>query len=265
MKFVRGLTSAILTLTASVTGAEGRLGLGGWDASKPFLITGVLSSESILVIQEGLYFICQLDDQGEFIDLSPCKPIRTKGLRQQISTAEAALAEAMQEAEDLATAAGAAAAEAKASTQEKITADQAEIDSALADATSPDATTTNPEVTKNGSSDTSGQPLGAALNSGEIDNLRQIIGPMWNIGSLSTDATRVTVTMRVQLSKDQKVLSVEMVEFTGGTADAAQQAFEAAKRAVIRGATSGLGLPSENYENWKTLLITFDTSQGRIR
>ena len=98
-----------------------------------------------------------------------------------------------------------------------------------------------------------------------IEILRPIIGPVWNIGSLSTEAMRVTVTMRVQLSEDQKVLSVEMVEFAGGTAEAAQQAFEAAKRALFRGASMGLGLPAGEYDSWKTMLITFDTSQGRIR
>ena len=82
---------------------------------------------------------------------------------------------------------------------------------------------------------------------------------------MSTEATRVTVTMRVQVSQDQKVLSVEMVEFTGGTAEAAQQAFEAARRAVIRGASKGLGLPPDKYDTWKSMLFTFDTSQGRLR
>ncbi len=95
--------------------------------------------------------------------------------------------------------------------------------------------------------------------------LSQVIGPMWNIGSLSTEAMRVTVTMRVQFSEDQKVLSVEMVEFTGGTAEVAQQAFEAAKRALFRGASMGLGLPADEYDSWKTMLINFHTSQGRIR
>ena len=154
MKFALGLASAVLTLTASVASAESLLS-PRWDGWKPFLITGVLSSESILVIQEGLYFICQLDDQGEFLDLSPCKPILTGGLRKQIATAEAALAEADQAAAD------------------------------------------------------------AAMEATSIVNLSQVIGRFWNIGSLSTEASRVTVTMRVQLSKDQEVLSVEMVEFTG--------------------------------------------------
>ena len=144
-------------------------------------------------------------------------------------------------------------------------ADQAAIDAALADATAPDTAATTPEASQTGSGGTGDQPIGAALNSGEIDNLRQIIGPFWNIGSLSTEATRVTVTMRVQVSQDQKVLSVEMVEFTGGTAEAAQQAFEAARRAVIRGASKGLGLPPDKYDTWKSMLFTFDTSQGRLR
>jgi hypothetical protein len=263
-----GLTAIFLALSLTSVSAGGRLDLGEWDASKPFLITGILSSASILVIQDGLYFTCQLDDQGKFVDLLQCKPILTAGLRQQISTVEATAA-----ALEAAAAKAAAAAEAAASsdslddalanatdTTDTSAADQAEIDAALADEPA-----TAPESLQTGSGGTSDQPTGAVLNSGELDNLRQIIGPFWNIGSLSTEATRVTVTMRVQVSQDQKILSVEMVEFTGGTAEAAQQAFAAARRAVIRGASKGLGLPPDEYDTWKSMLITFDTSKGEIR
>lgn len=97
MKFVRGLTSAILTITASVAGAEGRIGLGEWSASKPYQLTGVLSSERILVMQENVYFTCQLDDQGTFIDLSPCQPILTAGQRDYIAAQEVAAEEAYQD------------------------------------------------------------------------------------------------------------------------------------------------------------------------
>ncbi len=144
-------------------------------------------------------------------------------------------------------------------------ADQAAIDAALADATAPATDTATPTPSKTGSGGTGDQPIGAALSSGEVDNLRRIIGPFWNIISLSTEAKRVTVTIRVQVSQDQKILSVEMVEFTGGTAEAARPAFEAAKRAVYRGATKGLGLPPDKYDTWKSMLFTFDTSQGRLR
>jgi hypothetical protein len=102
MKIVTALNTALLMLPVVMANAESRLGLTEWNASKPFLITGVLSEESILVIQDGLYFICQLDDQGEFIDLSPCKTILTVGLRKRIATAEAALAEIEQDAADAA-------------------------------------------------------------------------------------------------------------------------------------------------------------------
>ena len=268
-----GLTAIFVALSLTSVSAGGRLDLGEWDASKPFLITGILSSASILVIQDGLYFTCQLDDQGEFMDLLQCKPILTAGLRQQISTVEATAAALEAAAAKAAAAKAAAAAEAAASsdslddalanatdTTDTSAADQAEIDAALADEPA-----TAPESLQTGSGGTSDQPTGAVLNSGELDNLRQIIGPFWNIGSLSTEATRVTVTIRVHVSQDQKILLVEMVKFTGGTAEAAQQAFEAARRAVIRGASKGLGLPPDKYDTWKSMLFTFDTSQGRLR
>ena len=142
-------------------------------------------------------------------------------------------------------------------------ADQAAIDAALADATAPDTAATTPEASQTGSGGTGDQPIGVALNSGEIDNLRRVI--IWNVGSLSTEAQRVIFTMRVHLTQNQKVLSLELVDFTGGSAEAAQQAFESARRAVMIGANKGFKLPPDKYETWKSMLFTFDTSQGRLR
>ena len=365
MKFVRVLASALLTLTASVACAEGRLDLGEWNAFKPYQVTGVLSSNQILVLQADVYFTCQLDDQGSFTDLSPCQPVLTLGQRYFFAEQEVAAEKAYQdrlkaEAQRLKDEVAKAEERAKAMSEipqvnalsiknaiisigkddrcritlngptingilwrlsvddakldknqnkyvkelivytftkmiwsgeisyladgsagKKITdcklpdsnpstidtseADQAAIDAVLADATAQETAATTPAASQTGSGGTGDQPIGAALNAGEVDNLRRIIGPLWNIGSLSTEAMRVTVTMRVQFSEDQKVLSVEMVEFAGGTAEAAQQAFEAAKRAVFRGASMGLGLPVDKYDTWKSMLFTFDTSQARLR
>jgi len=149
--------------------------------------------------------------------------------------------------------------------EDSSAADQAAIDAALADATAPEAQAAAPVPSASGSGGTGDKPVGAALNSGEVDNLRRVIEPLWSIGSLSTDAARVVVTMRIQLSQDQKIESVEMVDFTGGSEANAKLAFEAAKRAVIRGASKGLGLPPDKYDTWKSMLFTFDTSQGRLR
>ncbi len=372
MKFVSGIAFGVLTLTASLAGAEGRLDLGEWNAFKPYQVTGVLSSNQVLVLQADVYFTCQLDDQGSFSDLSPCQPILTLGQRYFFAEQEVAAEKAYQDwlkaeaqiakdaakraideeakAEERAKAiseipqvnalsiknaiisigkddlcrvtlngptingilwrlsvdgtkinkdqnqyvkelindtftkmiwSGEISYLADGSAGKKLTdckppvsypstidtsaADQAAIDAALDDATAPDSEPTVPDQTKDGPEVTNDTSLGVALNSDQVDHLRRIIGPLWNVGSLSTEAMRVTVTMRVQLSEDQMVLSVEMVEFTGGTAEAAQQAFEAAKRAFFRGASMGLGLPADQYDSWKTILITFDTSQGRIR
>lgn len=365
MRFVRVLASAVLTLTASVASAEGRLGLGEWNAFKPYQVTGVLSSNQILVLQADVYFTCQLDDQGSFTDLSPCQPVLTLGQRYFFAEQEVAAekayqdglkAEAQRVKDDEAKAqeraktisempqvnalsiknaiisigkddrciitlngptfngilwrlsvdgakldknqnkyvkelindtftkmiwSGEISYLADGSAGKKITdcklpdsnpstintseADQAAIDSALSDATAPDTATTKPESIKSGLDETRGQTLDAALNSDEANHLRQVIGPFWNIGSLTTEATRMTVTVHLEISEDQKVLSVEMVEFAGGTAEAAQQSFEAAKRAVYRAASHGLGLDTDNYESWRSLLITFETSQGKIR
>jgi hypothetical protein len=116
-----------------------------------------------------------------------------------------------------------------------------------------------------GEGGTGSEASGPPLSSGEIDDLHQAIEKFWNIGSLSTAATGVTITMRVRLTQDQKVQSIELVEFTGGSQADANQAFESAKRAVYRGASNGLGLPPEKYETWKSMLFVFDPSQGALR
>jgi hypothetical protein len=52
-------------------------------------------------------------------------------------------------------------------------ADQAAIDAALANATAADTAPTSPQPSQSGSGGTGDQPIGAALNSGEIDSLRR--------------------------------------------------------------------------------------------
>jgi outer membrane biosynthesis protein TonB len=144
-------------------------------------------------------------------------------------------------------------------------ADQAAIDAALADATAPDTAATTPEASQTGSGGTGDQPIGAALNSGEIDNLRRAIQQKWNIGSLSTTAAQVIVVVAGTLSQDGKVQSIGMVSFTGGTDEAAQLAYTAAKSAIHRAANEGLNLPAEKYDDWKDFEFTFDPTNGRLR
>jgi hypothetical protein len=110
-------------------------------------------------------------------------------------------------------------------------------------------------------------PQGPPMTAGEKDGLRVAVNRCWNVGALSTEALRVTVTVYVTLGQDGKPVSssVEMAGFEGGSETAARQAFEAAKRAIIRCGADGYDLPPEKYEEWKELSIVFDPNGMRMR
>jgi biopolymer transport protein ExbD len=88
-----------------------------------------------------------------------------------------------------------------------------------------------------------GQDSGNALKhppsiSKENDFVRVAINSCWNIGSLSSAAQRVTLVMRFEVNEDGTPVapSIQMTNFEGGDGAAVQQVFEAAKRAIVRGA-----------------------------
>ena len=59
---------------------------------------------------------------------------------------------------------------------------------------------------------------------------------------------------------------VRMIDYTGGSEAAARQAFEAARRAIIRcEGSDGYGLPPEKYDAWRDIEITFNPEGMRLR
>jgi hypothetical protein len=105
------------------------------------------------------------------------------------------------------------------------------------------------------------------MTAGEKDGLRVAVQACWNVGSLSSEALRVTVTVAVDLGQDGKpdVGSLTMTEYEGGSDGAARQAFEAARRAVIRCGANGFKLPPEKYEEWRSLELVFNPERMRIK
>ena len=110
------------------------------------------------------------------------------------------------------------------------------------------------------------------MSAGEKDGVRSAINSCWNIGSLSTAAQRVKLVMRVEMNEDGTPIgsSIQMTSFEGGDDAAAQQAFEAAKRAVVRGVKgcggkSGYQLDPAKYGTWNVMNLTFDASGMRLR
>ncbi|PTE20737.1 hypothetical protein C5F48_15980 [Cereibacter changlensis JA139] len=103
-------------------------------------------------------------------------------------------------------------------------------------------------------------PSGPPMTSGEKDSLRVAVQRCWNVGALSTEALAMTVTVALSVGQDGKpdAASMRMLEFSGGSEGAARQAYEAARRAIIRCGASGFPLPPEKYEQWREMELVFN-------
>jgi hypothetical protein len=105
------------------------------------------------------------------------------------------------------------------------------------------------------------------MTAGEKDALRIAVQACWNVGSLSTDALRVTVVVAATLAENgvPDAGSIRMIEAQGGSDTAARQAFEAARRAVLRCGARGFNLPPEKYEQWRNIELVFNPEKMRIK
>src|SRR6056297_3192069 len=114
---------------------------------------------------------------------------------------------------------------------------------------------------------TSQTPSGPPLTGGEKDALRVSVQRCWNVGSLSSEALRTTVVVGVQMAETGKpeIGSIRMLSATGGGDAAAKQAFEAARRAIIRCGNDGFNLPVEKYDHWRDIEMTFNPEKMRIK
>lgn len=139
-------------------------------------------------------------------------------------------------------------------------ADQAAVDSALAEALG-GAQSDAPQA------GTGTAPSGPPMTSGEKDALVVAVKGCWNVSSLSTDALKTVVTIGVSMASDGKPDpgSIHMVGFEGGNDTAANVAFEAGRRAILRCARDGYPLPADKYDQWKEIEITFDPKKMRMK
>jgi len=110
-------------------------------------------------------------------------------------------------------------------------------------------------------------PQGPPLSNGEKEALRVAVSSCWNVGSLSTEALGTTVVVGVDMEQNGKpvVASIRMLSSSGGSQSAANQAFEAARRAIIRCTRDGYSLPAEKYGQWKEIEMTFNPERMRIK
>ncbi|WP_375175241.1 energy transducer TonB [Pseudooceanicola sp.] len=110
-------------------------------------------------------------------------------------------------------------------------------------------------------------PSGPPLTSGEKEALRVAVSACWNTGSLSTDALKTTVVVAVEMNDNgtPRGETIRMLTSSGGSGTAARQAFEAARRAIIRCGASGFGLPVDKYDHWREIEMTFNPEKMRIK
>jgi len=108
-------------------------------------------------------------------------------------------------------------------------------------------------------------PTGPALTGAEIEGLRLAVRECWNVGSMSTDAMKVTVVVGVSLDREGKPegQTLRLISSTAGSGTATTQAFEAARRAIIRCGAKGFDLPAEKYDHWRDVEITFNPEKMR--
>ncbi|MEO0503416.1 MAG: energy transducer TonB [Pseudomonadota bacterium] len=110
-------------------------------------------------------------------------------------------------------------------------------------------------------------PQGPPLSNGEKEALRVAVSACWNVGSLSTEALGTTVVVGVDMEQNGKpiVASIRLLSSSGGSQSAANQAFEAARRAIIRCTRDGYALPAEKYGQWREIEMTFNPERMRIK
>lgn len=89
----------------------------------------------------------------------------------------------------------------------------------------------------------------------------------WNVGALSTDALKVTVTVGFTMTPDAKpeINSIQLIGAEGGSGAAVDRAYETARRAIIRCGSSGFGLPADKYDQWRGVEVKFNATTKEIR
>ncbi|MBS8225890.1 hypothetical protein [Vannielia litorea] len=92
------------------------------------------------------------------------------------------------------------------------------------------------------------------------------VAQCWNVGSLSPVAALTSVTVAFSLSRDGKVVtdSLKMTAWDGTSEAAALEAYEAARRAILRCSQDGFDLPAEQYDAWKHIEMTFDPRRMEV-
>lgn len=103
----------------------------------------------------------------------------------------------------------------------------------------------------------------AALDRAAIAS--QITGAIrncWNIDDLSDAAMAVSIWLAFDTTPEGEVVrsSIEMIEFSGGTQEAADEALGPAFRAIMRCGADGLDLPEDTHAIWQRVEVQFEAA-----
>ena len=84
---------------------------------------------------------------------------------------------------------------------------------------------------------------------------------------MGSEAASVTVTVGMEMDPSGRVVSssLRLIGSEGGSASAADTAFQAARRAIMRCQNDGYQLPQDKYDQWKTIEMTFNPDDMRLR
>ena len=114
------------------------------------------------------------------------------------------------------------------------------------------------------SASASAQEASPAMSERDMEALRGAIAACWNVGSLSSEAARAALTVRFDVNPDRTPDPESIALLDHDTTEAAAgEAFASARRAIIRCGASGLPLPSDEYDAWREMEITFSPLPGQ--
>jgi hypothetical protein len=149
---------------------------------------------------------------------------------------------------------------------------QGAFDQELETATTPEEDNLNvPDaamnVTPNASTSHNDDIANNSRTTEEKAELAKKIQSCWNVGSLSVDAQQISITVSVDLRIDGVPIleSIAMVSHNGTSEASAVQAFETARRAILRCGVVGFEFPPDEYEEWKTITLEFDPERMRVQ
>jgi hypothetical protein len=104
------------------------------------------------------------------------------------------------------------------------------------------------------------------LTEKELNTFRNQLTNCWVV-DVGSRAANTTVKLAFAMQPDGKVVasSIELIEFYGGSEVAAFEAFQAARRAILRCQKGGYDLPIEKYDQWRNIEVAFDPQEMRKR